>query len=178
MRVPRLQFTIGRLMIVVAIVGGLSSCFRVSGASAMIAFAILVFIPAFFVFSAPYFPVSRGRRLLVSAWVASLWPLSILWSLHAAWTVAYGFLGHPPGPADNGLAIDFMCESVVLFIFISMISSMACLLLGLVATDEQIAGGDRWDARKIPVFLMPLVWFSIILVFRWDPVGAVCWFMD
>jgi hypothetical protein len=172
------QFTIGRLMIVVAAVGGLSAWLRVPVAGASTAFVALVFIPVSFALLVPFLPVSLGRRLLVATWVASLWPLSILWSLHAAWAVAYGYHGHPPGPADNGLVIEFVSGSVTLFILLSPISSMTCLFLELVATDEQIAGGDRWDARSIPALLMPLVWFFVVVVVRWDPLKAGWWFMD
>jgi hypothetical protein len=177
----RVRFTIGRLMIVVAVAGILSALLRTAEARALAVASMLILGPLPIAYLYPFY--SRpGRRLLAATWVAALWPLSIPWTLHVAWGVAYGFLGHSPGPADNGPVLEFLTGSVCLSILLSLFSPIFCLLLPLYLTDEQIAEGDRWDGRAIPVlygFLsMPLVWFSVMVVGRWDPLKAGVWFMD
>jgi hypothetical protein len=177
MRLTRPRFTIGRLMIVVAFAGLLSALLRTTEARALAVAAVLILGPLPIAYLYPFY-ARPSRRLLAATWVAALWPLSIPWTLHVAWGVAYGFLGHSPGQADNGSVLEFLTGSVWLSILLSLFSPIVCLLLPLYLTDEQIAGGNRWDGRAIPVLSMPLVWFSVIVVGRWDPLKAGVWFMD
>ena len=177
MRFPRMRFTIGRLMIVVAVAEGLCALLRVPEAVALMAAVVLILGPPSIASLSPFF-ARPGRRLLTATWVASLWPLSIPWTLHAAWGIAYGFLGHSPGQADNGPILEFLTGSVLISMLLSLFSPIVCLCLPLYVTDEQITDRSRWDIRAIPVLLMPFVWYSVVVVGRWDPLKAGDWFMD
>jgi hypothetical protein len=175
-KIPRVRFTIGRLMIVVAIAGALSAWLRVPGAGAISTAAVLDIAPMMIGFMAPSLLAAPGRRLLVATWVASLGPLSIPWSLHMAWVAAYGFLGHAPGPADNGLVIDVLSGSVALFMLLSLFSTIVCLGLPLGATYEQIVEERAFWAA--PTLLVATAWVSVRMIWLWDPVNAAWWIMD
>jgi hypothetical protein len=193
MRLPRMQFTIGRLMIAVAVAGVFFVWLRIPGASALTVAGVLIFAPPLIASVSPFF-ARPGRRLLLATWVASLWPLSIQWSLHAAWAVAYGFLGHSPGPADdgnvinysflghspgNGNVINVLANSVALVICLAWFSTIFCFLLQLFfVSGESIEVSVSPVARAIPILLMPFAWYSVAMIWRWDPLGAVEWFMD
>src|SRR5438105_3226864 len=114
MQLPRVQFTIRKLMTVVAVAAGLGAWLRVPGAAALTAIAILILAPTLLALSAHIILARPGYRLLVAAWVASLWPVLFFWSIHAAWVIAYGFLGHRPGLRDRGWVIDVLGQSVAL----------------------------------------------------------------
>jgi hypothetical protein len=179
MRLPRVRFTIGRLMIVVAVAGILSAWLRMTVAGALTVAAVLILAPPTIAFLSAFF-VRSGRRVLVATWVASLWPMTILWSLYAAWMVAYGFLGHPPGPADNGIVIEVLTMSVALFIITSLFSSILCfgLVIYACSANKWFAGRSRSVATAIPLLLMPLAWISVMMVWQWDPLQAAWWFVD
>jgi hypothetical protein len=178
MRLSRVRFTIGRLMIVVAVAGALSTWLRVPNAGILSAAVVLIFTPPLIALMSPFLFSRPGRRLLAMTWIASLWPLSIPWSIHAAWLVAYGFLGHALGPADDGPVIEFLAGSILLFLGLSLLSTILCLFLLLYAVGKLTEGEDPWADGTIPVLVTPLAWFSVIVVGQWDPLRAVWWFMD
>src|SRR4051794_40065975 len=98
MRLPRVRFTVRRMMVAVAILGLLVACLGALGAVEIVAIALIALVP---IVAAP-----RGTRLRVSAWVASFSPVSIPVSLYVLWAFAWGALGHPPQPTlDNPLRL-------------------------------------------------------------------------
>jgi hypothetical protein len=139
---------------------------------------VLIFAPPLIASVSPF--IARpGRRLLLATWVASLWPLFILWSLHAAWAIAYGFLGHSPGPADNGNVINVLDKSMAIVICLALFSTIFCLFLQLFfVSGDSIEVSVSQVARAIPILLMPFVWHSVVMILRWDPLGAFEWLMD
>jgi hypothetical protein len=176
MRLPRVQFTIGRLMIVVATAAGLSAWLRVPDTVAFTALALLILTPTFLALFAHIIIARPGYRLQVATWVAAFWPALFVWSIHAAWVIACGSLGHPPGPSDNGLVITVLDQSVILVMVLTILSPMICLALTLVPSEKPASAGVY--ARVLPLLLTPFVWLSVFAAMRWDPLGIVQWFMD
>jgi hypothetical protein len=177
MILPRVRFTIGRLMIVVAVAGVLTALLRVPTTAALMAVAVFILGPPSIACFCPFF-ARPGRRLLAATWVAALWPLSIPLTENGAWGIAYGFLGHSPGQADNDSVLGLLISSVWISILLSLFSPVVCLLLPLYVTEEPISKRGPWDTRAIPIFLIPLVWILSTMASRWDPLGASVWFMD
>jgi hypothetical protein len=185
------RFTIGRLMNVVAVAGVLIALLRTQEARALAIATVLIFGPLTIAYIYPFY-ARPGRRLLAATWVAALWPLSILWTLHVAWGVAYGFLGHSqgpavinysflghsPGPAHNGNVINVLTNSVAIVICLALFSTIFCLLLQLFfVSGESIEVSVSPFARAIPILLMLLIWYSVVMICRLDPLGAVKWFL-
>ena len=178
MRLPRVQFTIRRLMLVVACVGVLSAWLRMPGAGALTAAAIFIIMPTCLALFAHIILARPGYRGLVATSVAAAWPALLLWVIHAAWVIAFGFLGHRPGPRDDGPVIDVLGDTVMLMWILSILSPVACLLLALAPDMDRMAVGGHTGLRAVPLLLMPLVWLSVLAFMRWDPLGAVVWFVD
>jgi hypothetical protein len=179
MQMPRVRFTIGQLMIVVAIAGVLGALLRVEGGGALAAVSVLIFMPALVAFLCPLLFVRPGRRPLVATWIACLWPLSIPWALNVTWALAYGFLGHPPRPVDHGIGLAILQGSMGLPLASCLFAMVICPCLLIPASDERIEAGGGWGARAIPVLLgMPVVLFAVGVILAWDPLGAFVWFID
>src|SRR5262245_5031623 len=136
MRLCCAQFTIGRLMIVIAIAAGLSAWLRVPHAIALTAIAILILAPLVLALFAHIILARPGYRLLVATWVAAFWPALLFWTIHAAWVIASCSLGHRPGPSDNGLVLAVLSHSVILLMVLTMLSPFICLLLTLVPSEK------------------------------------------
>ena len=193
MKLPRPRFTIGRLMILVAVIGVLSALLRTAEARALAFGAVLIFGPLAIAFLYPFYPLP-GRRLLAATWVAALGPLSIPWTIHVAWSVAYGFLGHSPGIRGNGNVINysflghspwigsngnviiFLANSVAIVILLALFSSLFCLLLQLFfVSGGSIESSVSTFARAIPILTMLFSWYFVVMISRIDPLGAVKW---
>ncbi|WP_435007405.1 hypothetical protein P12x_004712 [Tundrisphaera lichenicola] len=173
-----IRFTIRRLMVVVVFAALLCAWFRIPKSWALTEFAVILIAPlAIALFCILSSEIPR-RRLLLATWLASLWPMSVVWSLHAAWAVLYGFLGHPPGPADNGLVNDVLAWSVGFVTLVSLFSPLVGLCLPISASGELPSSGNWWDNLTIPVLLIPFVWFLVGMVLAWDPVDAFWGWLD
>jgi hypothetical protein len=165
-------------MIVVVIAGFGSAWFRIPHAEALTVAGLVMLGPPLLAFLSPFFARS-GRRLLAATWVSALWPLTIPWSFYAAWILAYGFLGHAPGPADNGVVIDFLGGSIAIFVCLSLFSVILCLFLqiGFVNDDtEENHVGQL--SRAIPILVIPMVWLMVYALLSSAPAGMVMWMID
>jgi hypothetical protein len=166
-------------MIVVAAVGLLTTLIRVPTTAALIAIAAFLLGPPSIACLLVIF-TPRSRYLLAATWVAASWPLSIPWTLNAAWGVANGFLGYSrPVSADNTRVLDSLTGSVLISFVLSFISTNVCLSLLLYdyVTDDPTSGGSRWINRSISILLMFMAWCTAWVVLTWDPFNAVDWFV-
>ncbi len=172
MSIRRPQFTIGRLMVVVAIVAVLLSLFPIGLVVGVFAGALLCLVPTFLTFSITCLISNPNQRRRASTWIAALWPLSIVLSVHISWAIFSGVLqGHPPGPKNYGFLCEVFSISVGFFILSSWIASMATLILSAISTEKSMGSSLN------PLFATALSWLIVITVCHWDPFRAVLWFL-
>jgi hypothetical protein len=177
LRLPRVRFRIRRLMTVVAVAAGLFAWLGVPGAVAFTAAAMLILTPTFLALFAHIVLARPGFRLLVATWVASFWPFLFLWSNLASWLIAFGVLGHRPGPTDNVPVPVVLVFPVVVLMYLSLMSPFICLILALVPAEKPVAVVGHRRSRAVPLVLMPVVYLSVIAVIRWTPLGFI-WFIN
>jgi hypothetical protein len=174
---PRVRFTIGRLMIAVAVAGLISAWLRVPDAGAFTVASVLILNPPaiglvyLFRFAKP------GHRLLAATWVAAWWPLTIPWSLHAGWAAAYVYLGRAPGPGDFGPVFHFAQGWVLVFMLLSLFSPIVCLFLAFFPK-ERVVGGRPGSPAMMPVLLIPVAWFLAAGICGLTPVNAISLFIS
>ena len=186
MRMARVRFTIGRLMIVVAVAGLFAAWLRVPDAGAWTAIALVTCGPASYA-SWLVATARPGRRLVVTTWIACLWPLSIPCLINLGRLVDRGFSATFPAlgghvridlPALGGyVTIDqILLLPLLLFFVLSMFSTVVCLCLLITATRPPIE--IPWADRAVPGLLMPVVWFFVVVILIWDPFGAAKWLIN
>jgi hypothetical protein len=168
MRLPRIQFTIRRLMVAVAIAALLLAWFHVCAVVAVAGMVLIVILPA--VVAPP------GRRLPVACWAASLQPLVPLVYLYATWVTAWCVLGHRPRPSlDDPKSISPVVEVPYCMFLVSVeMAAPFCLGTGLLLA---VVGAVRRSAFG-PLLAVPLAWLAAYLLLRWDPLGVLYWYMD
>jgi hypothetical protein len=174
MRPARMRFTIGRLMITVAIAASLFAFIGVPDTPkaivAMMAATALIIVPNAIACLSPLL-ARPGHRLLAATWVAALGTLSFPWTLHAAWGIARGFLGHSPGMTDNEPVINLLGAMAGCSYIFSLLSPIVCLAFTIYINVNNYYGSyrGRWVYRIIPVVLMPLVVYPVLVFLTWDP---------
>ena len=168
MRVPSVQFTIGRLMVGVAVIAVLLAWLDVGIAIALVGLGLVVIIPA--VRAAP------GSRLEAASWASSLQPAVVLFYLYATWATAWCVLGHPPRPSldDPKFISPIVDAPYVMFAFSLFFGSMVCACTGLLLSAVCLA--RRRNAR--PLLALPFAWLAGYLALGWDPLGVLYWWFD
>ena len=133
MSLPRLRFTIGRLMAAVAVIAVLLACVDVRAALAFAGRSLVVISPAAI---AP-----PGRRLEAASWASSLQPAVILLYLYATWATAWCVLGHCPRRSlDHPNFISPFVEVLyVMFAFSVFFGWAICICTGLLLTTAYCA---------------------------------------
>jgi hypothetical protein len=170
-------------MIAVAIAGGLFAFVGVPDTPksivALLAATALIIVPNAIACLSPLL-ARPGHRLLAATWVAALGTLSFPWTLHAAWGIAWGFLGHSPGMIDNEPVINLLGAMAGWSYLFSLLSPIVCLMLTIYINMNNYYDSNRgrWVYRIIPVVLMPLVVYPVLVLLTWDPLNACIWFMD
>ncbi len=115
MRHPRVRFTIGRLMVAVAVAAGFLAWRDLRVALALIGLFLVVIVPAAI---AP-----PRRRLEAASWGCLLQPAVVVLYLYATWVTAWCVLGHCPRPSlDDPKYISPVVEApYVMFAFSAII---------------------------------------------------------
>ncbi len=92
MKLHRIRFTIGQLMIVMAAIAKFLLVWRdLLVAFALVGLGLAILIPAA--------TARPGRRLEAASWACSLQPVVMLFYLYATWVTAWMVLGHCPRPS-------------------------------------------------------------------------------
>lgn len=172
MSIRRPRFTIGRLMIAVAIFSCFFGLARIESVAEIVTPSVLSLVPTALAFLSPLLLAEPKQRLLAATWVAALWPLSFVVALHLVWAILYGYLGRPPGPADNGFLIEVGAGTLFFFMISALFASPATVILAGFAIMESV------NAAIIPVLVMPISWAVVFSIANSDPVGAFVWFAD
>jgi hypothetical protein len=162
-----MRFTIGRLMVAVAITGVLLALLEPGAVLALIGFALAVIIPAAI---AP-----PGRRIEAASWGSLLQPAVVLLYLYATWATAWCVLGHCPRPSiDDPKYISPIVEvPFVMFAFSFFCVWVICAGTGMLLTAICLA-------RRSTFFILavPFAWLAGYLALMWDPLGVLNWYMD
>jgi hypothetical protein len=168
MKARRVRFTIGQLMIVVAVVAFLLVWRDVRVAFALVGLALVVIIPAAI---AP-----SGRRLEVASWASSLQPAVLVSYMYATWLTAWCVLGHCPRPSlDDPKSISPVVEvPYVMFGFSIFYGWMICACSGLVLS--VVCAVRRSNPR--PLLALPFAWVAGYIALISDPFGVLYWYMD
>ena len=168
MRLPRVRFTIGRLMVAVAVIAGLLAWLDVRAAIALVGLGLVVIIPAAI---AP-----PGRRLEAASWASSLQPAVVLFYLYATWATAWCVLGHRPRPSldDPKFISPVVDVPYVMFAFSLFFGWMICACTGLLLSAVCLA--RRRNIR--PLLALPFAWLAGYLALVWDPLGVLYWWFD
>ncbi len=168
MKLHRVRFTIGQLMIVVAAVAFLLIWRDFRVAFALVGLGLVILIPAAI---AP-----PGRRLEAASWACSLQPVVMLFYLYATWVTAWIVLGHCPRPSlDDPKHIGPVVEvPYVMFVFSFLYGWVICLCAGLLLT--AVCCARRSDPR--PLLALPFAWLAGYVVLVLDPLRVLDWFLD
>ena len=150
MRFRRIRFTIGQLMIAVAVIAVLLAWLDVRAAFALVGLGLVVIVPAAI---AP-----PGRRLEAASWASSLQPAVVLFYLYATWVTAWCVLGHCPRPSlDDPKYISPVVEvPYVMFAFSMFFGWVICACTGLLLTAACCA--RRSNLR--PLLALPFAWLA------------------
>jgi len=107
----------------------------------------------------------------VCAVVNALYPVLVLVAIHLLWDAAWQHAGHRPhaGTSLPSGARDFMVPTMAL-----LLASPAALLANVI-----FLVALRARRAFVPLLLFAcLTWGCSFVLLRWDPWGAVFWFMD
>lgn len=176
---PRFQFTIGQIMVAVAILAAAMAF--VGPRIAPAALTILIVPRAIFV------AVRRrwgGDRDRIVAWLLVAYPLALLAAHYCSWALVFGMLGHRPGSAagDRRLMLGFPVVDLELIAALLMIASIpaAWLCIGFVLAE--VVRSTRTDAAgpSPAVLVMSAIasWFFLFLFVTTDPGRTFAWFWD
>jgi hypothetical protein len=168
MRLPSLRFTIGRLMVAVAVTAVLLAWLGLWPAIAFVGLGLPVIIPATI--------ASPGHRLKIASWASSLQPTVVLFHLYATWATAWCVLGHRPRSLlDDPKPISPIVDApYVMFAFSLMLVWMICAGSGL-----SLSGVCLARHRNIrPLLALPFAWLAGYLVLLWDALGVLYWYLD
>ncbi len=168
MRLRRVRFTIGRLMVAVAVIAALLAWRDVRVAFALVGLGLVVIIPA--MIAAP------GRRLEAASWACSLQPAVVLFYLYATWATAWCVLGHCARPSldDPKYMSPVVDAPYVMFAFSVSIGSMICLCTGILLS--VVCCVRRSNGR--PLLALSLAWLAGCLALMCDPLGVLHWYLD
>jgi hypothetical protein len=168
MPLPSLRFTIGRLMVAVAVIAVLLAWLGLWAAVALIGLGLVVMIPAAI--------ASPGHRLQAASWASSLQPAVVLFYLYATWATAWCVLGHRPRPSldDPKFISPIVDVPYTMFAFSLMLGWMICACTGLLMSAVCVV--RRRDIR--PLLTLPLAWLAGYLALVWDPLGVLYWWFD
>ena len=168
MTLPRVRFTIGRLMAAVAVIAILLAWVDLRAALALVGLSLVVISPAAI---AP-----PGRRLEAASWASSLQPAVMLLYLYATWATAWCVLGHRPRSSlDDPKSISPIVDApYIMFAFSLMLGWMICAGSGLLLSAVCLA--RQRDLR--PLLALPFAWLAGYLVLLWDPLGVLYWYFD
>lgn len=168
MRVPRVRFTIRRLMVAVATMAVLLALLDVRAVFALVGLGLVVVIPA--VFAPP------GRRLEAASWASSLQPMVVLLYLYATWFTAWCVLGHRPRASldDPKMISEVVIVPYVMFAFSLLRGWLICVCTGLLLT----AVCYLRRSNGYPLLILPFAWLTAYLALIWDPLYVLYWYMD
>ena len=150
MRLLSVQFTIGRLMIAVAVIAVLLAWLGVWATIALVGLGLVVIIPAAI--------ASPGHRLEAASWASSLQPAVVLFYLYATWATAWCVLGHcPRASLDDPKFISPVVDvPYVMFAYSFMGGSMICVCTGVL-----LSATCRARQRNIrPLLALPFAWLT------------------
>ncbi len=179
MRYPRLKFTIGQMMGVIAV---FALIFAVMPAPWAVGFSILMLVFALLIGGVSGITgVPLGR---VAVWVVSCYPVLLLASLYATWLTAWCALGHRPRPSlDDPKFISSVVDVPHFLTWLLLTGFLPALLICLALVLAECArslplGKDR-AARVAALIGVPtLLWASAFVVLRQDPGQVLYWFFD
>ena len=114
------------------------------------------------------------RRLDWLIWMFTLLPAV---SVYLSWIVAWIVLGHPPRPSlDDPTQIG---PAVSAFYFLSGLFLISIPLLAIAGPVVQLSNsGRKLFVRAIYSFVSLLITTATIVLFRWDPLHVMYWYMD
>jgi hypothetical protein len=150
MRLASLRFTIGKLMVAVAVIAVLLAWLGLWAAIALVGLDLPVIIPATI--------ASPGHRLKVASWASSLQPAVMLFYLYATWAAAWCVLGHRPRSSlDDPKSISPIVDvPYIMCAFSLMLGSMLCAGSGLLLSAVCLA-----RQRNIrPLLALPFAWLA------------------
>jgi hypothetical protein len=168
MRLSGVRFTIGRLMVAVAVIAVLLAWLGLWAAIALVGLGLIVIIPAAI--------ASPGHRLEAASWASSLQPAVVLFYLYATWATAWCVLGHRPRPSldDPKLISPIVHAPYVMFAFSVMLGWMICAGTGLLLSAVCLV-----RRRNIgPLLALPFAWLAGYLALVRDPLGVLYWYFD
>lgn len=145
-------------------------------------FFVLILITAFIVTIIS--TLTSSSWINIAAWVTAFYPVCLLLSLYITWLTAWFKLGHRPrtyldDPNTMHRLIGFPHSVTWLLISGAPPALIGCIMLMLINAIQTLSRKPARIAQIVTLFiLLPLVWLSTILISRWDPGGAVTWFMD
>lgn len=168
MRLTSVRFTIGRLMVAVAVIAVLLAWLDLRAAIALVGLGLIVIIPAAI--------ASPGHRLEAASWASSLQPSVVLFYLYATWATAWCVLGHRPRPSldDPKFISPVVGVPYVMFAFSVTLGWMICACTGLLLSTVCLV--RRRNIR--PLLALPFAWLAGYLALVLDPLGVLYWYFD
>src|SRR5262249_48228957 len=137
MRPSKARYRLWQIMLAVAVLAGL---FVALGVTFTIALVIVAGVVSF-----PILRAWPGQRLRAAAWVASLYPLLLLFLLYATWFTAWAVLGHRPRSSlDDPKFISPLVEVPYLSTFLLGLGVPFSLPLSMLLMLFHIAQGNQW----------------------------------
>ena len=176
--IPR--WTIGRLMVLVAVTAGVFAIYSMMATSRKEVVRPALMIPLILLVAMTPVRFAQPRRwVVVSSWIIALWPLSIVVSLHVVFAVVSVAEGSSLGQrVFHPVTRMVLGQSVVWSGISSLIVTLIGFYLPLIAPDHSGVGPRRWNPQLVPVGLICPVWLAVIGILYWDPAGAFGWFSD
>ncbi len=110
-------------------------------------------------------------------WVCWLMALLPILAVHFSWLVAWLVLGHQPRPyLDDPKFINWGVSIMCMVSGMLMLSIPAQAISGPLV--QITTAGRSQTARVIYSAITLLILVSTFLIFRWDPLRVMDWFMD
>ena len=175
---PRLRLTLGQTMVAVAMIAAIVAAMppRLPVWCTAVLLGLLLATSISIYTSSPW--------IEVATWLSSFYPVLLLLSLYTTWLAAWYGLGHRPR-----LYVD---DPKFISPLVSLPHRFSWLLLGwffpalmisvvfwLISVSRPALYGRSWATGSIwSLVVPPLLWFSIFILFRWDPGLVFYWFMD
>jgi hypothetical protein len=125
MRLPSVRFTIGQLMVAVALIAVFLAWLGVWAAIALVGLGLVII---------PTAVTSPGHPLESASWASSLQPAVVLFYLYATWATAWCVLGHRPRPSldDPKFISPIVDVPYDMFAFSFTLGWMICVCTGLL----------------------------------------------
>jgi hypothetical protein len=162
MRFPAVRFTIGRSMVVIAVVA-----FLLSLPTAAVEFLLLFMtIPALILVPASLAP--SGRRIEAAYWAMTIHPLVFL-----AWLAAWRSLGiRQPLRATDKYVIILEIPYVLAY--------LSRFYLPILAAFGLTSAAYRFPRLSLstPLLFVPIVWLTTLVVLMRDPFELAVWVWD